>query len=112
MAVYAMAKKGKFPYKAVKGRGLCVAEEDYQTFMGRKFSRQFSKFNGAPLYGEGEISVMQCAKLFGKNLATVYSHLQKGKIPHLRRGRAYVLDYDQCMKYFNKYSGKQMEFFA
>lgn len=84
-------------------------EEDYIDFMGHKYDRTRSKFNGNPLFGEGEISVQQCAKMFGKDTPQIYYLVLRGKISHSRRGKAIILNYEECMEYFTKNERNQME---
>jgi len=86
-----------------------IYEEDYIDFMGHKYDRTRSKFNGKPLFEEGEISVPQCAKLFGVKAVEIYYRVSKGMIPHMRKGNTIVLSYDACMEYFTRETSKQME---
>lgn len=107
-AIYQSAKAGKYPTHR-RGRSLCVYEEDYIDFMAHKYDRTRSTFNGKPLYGEGEISVPQCAKLFGVPPVDIYYRVHKGWINHERRGNSIVLNYEECLQFFAGKSKNQLE---
>jgi excisionase family DNA binding protein len=59
-------------------------------------------FNGQPLYNKAlkEMSLRQAAKLLGVHEQHLYYLVKKGRLPHVRRGAAIVLSYDELQKMF------------
>lgn len=97
-------------YRAIK-RGLLEAakeddrwyiyELDYQRYREGKFNRVIrSKWNGEPLYAQDEMSIGQCAKMFGVPEQNLYFLRRQGKLPHERRGHAIVVKYEDCLRLF------------
>lgn len=112
VTIYQSAVTSKYPtHKDSLGR-LCCYEEDYIEFLAHKYDRTRSKFNGEPLYGKGEISVQECSKLFGISLDTLYKKVRFGELPHYRKGKAIILNYEECMKHYIKKEEGQMEMFS
>lgn len=88
-----------------------VQEVDLEHYRMNKHNREYSLFNGEPLYSaeKKEISVRQCAKLFGITDNMVYYLIYRRKIPSFKKGGAHILMYDDCINYFTKKDEKQLE---
>ncbi len=109
-AIYVAIRKKKLKAYKDKDRWYINVSDldDYQAY---KYSRERSIYNGESLYKaeEKEISVRQCAKLFGVNEQHIYYLVRTHKISYVKRGSAVILKYDECMKQFGENS-KQIKF--
>lgn len=102
-AFYKAIEKGMLVAHMIDGKW-CVFKKDYDAYRSFKYNRCKSLFNGTPLYRaeDKEISVRQCAKFFGVDEQHVYYCIKKGYIASEKRGIAYVLKYDDCLRVLHK----------
>ena len=98
-AIYQAIYKGRLNAQK-KNRKWLITPEDFDAYRATKYSREFSKFNGKPLYQSEhqELSVRQAAKYFGKKDADIYYLVRKGRIPHEKRGAAFILKFEDVKR--------------
>ena len=93
------------------GKRWHVYDKDMLDYQATKYSRDFTKINGDLVYDpqKKEMSVKQCAKLFGVNPSVVYNRIKRQKLICVKKGGALVLRYEDCLSVFGE-NPKQIRF--
>ena len=88
-----------------------VTEEALKIYLEGKFSREYSTFEGQPLYDtkKGEISINHFAKLIGSDPAHVYYLLRKKRIQGRKKGGVWVFTHDEAKRIYELKNKREME---
>lgn len=98
-AIFVAIRKGKL-IAHQENRKWYIYEKDMQTYRENKYRRDSSKFQGLPLFDpeQKQLSVAASAKFMGCTPQKIYYLARTGQIPHVRKGNAIVISYDDLLK--------------
>lgn len=98
-AVYVAIKKKRLKAQLIN-RLWVMHVDDIQSYRASRYDRANSKINGEPVFdiAQGYLSVNHVAKLFGINTQHVYYLLRTGQIHALKKGAAWVVNFDEVKK--------------
>lgn len=80
--------------KALQENGRWFArKEDVQHYLGSRYDRSFSHYEGKPLFdkGNGECSIKEAAERLGIHPNAIYNFCRRGYLGYGKRGSAYIL---------------------
>ena len=91
-AISASIKKKRLRAKKENDRWY-IQKEDLDHYHRTRHSRQYSTYQGKPLYDKtkGEYSAVETAKLLNTNTQMIYYHLRMGRLPYKKRRASYVI---------------------
>lgn len=102
-AIFVAIKNKRLKAKKTGGQWRLEYDE-LEKYLATKYDRMHSKYDGELLYNPkiGEISVKQATNLLGLGKHQIYHAIRTYRLPHTRKGAAYILKIDDVKNYLPK----------
>jgi excisionase family DNA binding protein len=103
-AIYAAIHKGRLKAER-QGTRWVIPRSSIHDYARTRYSRAMSRYKDGPLFDrdKGECSVVEAAKALKCHVSCVYHYCRQKMISMKRKGKAYVLNMDEVMRFKETY---------